>query len=299
MVKVGHLESGVPSSSPHLLAAFRDRLRELGYVEGQNLLIVSRYAEGREERLPQFAAELVTGEVDVIFAIGPPQALAAASATATIPIVFVGGGDPVQLGLVRSLAHPGGNVTGLTFETVELVAKRIELLKEVVPAAGRIGVVWNPNNTVNKLELNEALTAVAKLGLNLLPVEIRTPDDIEEAFVTLTKQGADAVLVTSSPITFPNRVRIAEAAAKAHLPAMTALREYAVAGGLMSYGPSYADHCRRAAVYVDEILHGAKPAELPVQQPGIFELVVNFKAAKALDLTVPGSVIARADEVIE
>jgi putative ABC transport system substrate-binding protein len=171
IAKVGHLESGLPSSSPNLLAAFRQGLRALGYVEGQNLFIVSRYGEGREERLPQVAEELVQYGVDVIFAIGPPQALAAARATDRIPIVFVGGGDPVQIGLVKSFAHPGGNVTGLTFVTVELASKRIQLLKEAVPTAKRLGVLWNPNNTINKLELKEATTATEALGLIPVPIE--------------------------------------------------------------------------------------------------------------------------------
>jgi putative tryptophan/tyrosine transport system substrate-binding protein len=173
--KVGHLESGLPSSSPYLLAAFQQGLRKLGYIEGENLFIERRYAEGLEERLPQLAAELVRFGVDVIFAIGPPQALAAAKATSTIPIVFVGGGDPVAIGLVKSLAHPGGNVTGLTLVTVELAAKRIQLLKEVVPAASRVAILWNPNNSINKLELNEARAAGNTLGLSLVPIEIRTP----------------------------------------------------------------------------------------------------------------------------
>jgi ABC-type uncharacterized transport system substrate-binding protein len=299
IAKIGHLESGLPSSSPNLLAAFRQGLRGLGYVEGQNLFIVSRYGEGREERLPQVAEELVQYAVDVIFAIGPPQALAAARATDRIPIVFVGGGDPVQIGLVKSFAQPGGNVTGLTFVTVELASKRIQLLKEAVPTAKRLAVLWNPNNTINKLELKEATTAAEALGLIPLPIEIRLLEDIDGAFVAMTSQHADAALVLSSPLTFPNRSQIVKAALKARMPTLGALREYAETGVLMSYGPSYADHCERAATYVDKILKGAKPADLPVQLPTIFELVINLTTAKALGLEVPATLLARANDLID
>jgi putative ABC transport system substrate-binding protein len=299
IAKIGHIESGLPSSSPNHLAAFRQGLRELGYVEGQNLFIERRYAEGREERLPQLAEELVQFGVDVIFAIGPPQALAAAKATNRIPILFVGGGDPVAMGLVKSLARPGGNLTGLTFVTVELASKRMQLIKDAVSIAKRVAVLWNPNNVINKLELEKATTTAEALGLTPLPIEIRVLDDIEGAFIAMTRQRADAALVLSSPLTFPNRPRIVESALRARMPTLGALREYAEAGVLMSYGPSYADHCRRAATYVDQILKGAKPADLPVQLPTTFELVINLKTAKALGLDIPPTLLARADEVIE
>ena len=299
IAKIGHIESGLPSSSPNLLAAFRQGLRELGYVEGQNLFIERRYGEGREERLPQLAEELVQFGVDAIFAIGPPQALAAAKATHRIPIVFVGGGDPVAMGLVKSLARPGGNLTGLTFVTVELASKRMQLLKDAVSIAERVAVLWNPNNVINKLELEKATTTAEALGLTPLPIEIRVLDDIEGAFIAMTRQRADAALVLSSPLTFPNRARIVESALRARMPTLGALREYAEAGVLMSYGPSYADHCRRAATYVDQILKGTKPADLPVQLPTTFELVINLKTANALGLDVPPWLLARADEVIE
>jgi putative tryptophan/tyrosine transport system substrate-binding protein len=299
IVKIGHLESGFPSTSPNLLAAFREGLRALGYIEGQNVFIVSRYGEGREERLPQLAEELVQYGVDVIFAIGPPQAVAAAKATNKIPIVFVGGGDPVEMGLVKSFAHPGGNATGLTFATVDLASKRIQLLKEAVPSAKRVAILWNPDNSINKLELKEATTTAEALNLTPLPVEIRVLDDIDGAFAAMASQRSDAALVLSSPLTFPNRPRIVAAALKAGIPTLGALREYAQAGVFMSYGPSYADHCRRAATYVDQILKGAKPADLPVQLPTTYELVINLKTAKALGLEVPPTLIAQADEVIE
>jgi ABC-type uncharacterized transport system substrate-binding protein len=297
--KIGHLESGFPSTSPNLLAAFRQGLRQLGYIEGQNLFIVSRYGEGREERLPQVAGELVEYGVDVIFAIGPPQALALARATNRIPIVFVGGGDPVQTGLVKSFAHPGGNVTGLTFVTVELASKRIQLLKEAIPLAKRVAVLWNPDNAINKLELKEAATTAEALGLTPAPIEIRVLDDIDGAFVAMASQGTDAALVLSSPLTFPNRPQIVKSALRAGISTLGALREYAQSGVLLSYGPSYADHCRRAATYVDRILKGEKPADLPVQLPTTFELVINLKTANALGVTVPPTLLARADEVIE
>src|SRR5208282_5218228 len=186
--RIGHLESGSPSSSPNLLAAFRQGLLDLGYVEGKNFVIESRYAEGNEERLPQLASELVQFGVDVIFAIGPPQALAAAKVTDRIPIVFVGGGDPVEMGLVKSLAHPGGNLTGLTFVTVDLASKRIQLLKDAVSTIERLAIVWNPNNTINKLELDKATEVAETLGLTPLPVEIRVLDDLEGAFIAMTHE---------------------------------------------------------------------------------------------------------------
>jgi putative tryptophan/tyrosine transport system substrate-binding protein len=299
VAKVGHLESGFPSSAPNLLAAFRQGLRDRGYVDGQNLFIVSRYGEGREERLRPLADELVQYGVDVIFAIGPPQALAAAKATDKIPIVFVGGGDPVQMGLVKSFAHPGGNATGLTFVTVDLASKRVQLLKEAIPLAKRLAILWNPDNTINKLELKEAITTAEALALTPLPVEIRVLDDIDGAFEGMKSQNVDATLVLSSPLTFPNRPRIVASAAKARMPTLGALREYAQAGLLMSYGPSYTDHCRRAATYVDDILKGAKPADLPVQLPTKFELILNMRTARTMGVEVPQTLIARADEVIE
>ena len=282
IAKIGHIESGWPSSSPNLLAAFRRGLRELGYIEGETFFIERRYAEGREDRLPQLAAELVQFGVDVIFAIGPPQALAASRATDRIPIVFVGGGDPVAMGLVKSLARPGGNLTGLTFVTVELASKRMQLLKDAVPVVKRVAVLWNPDNVINRLELEKATATAEALGLTGLPVEIRVLEDIEGAFSAMKSQRADAALVLSSPLTFPNRPRIVQSA-----------------GVLMSYGPSYADHCRRAAAYVDQILKGAKPGDLPVQLPTTFEFVINLKTARALGLEMPPTLLARADEVIE
>jgi putative tryptophan/tyrosine transport system substrate-binding protein len=213
--------------------------------------------------------------------------------------VFVGGGDPVQMGLVKSLAHPSGNATGLTFVTVDLASKRIQLLKEAIPSAKRVAILWNPDNTINHLELKEAIKTAEALKLTSLPVEIRVLDDIDGAFAGMASQSVDAVLVLSSPLTFPNRSRIVAAALKAGMPTLGALREYAQAGLLLSYGPSYADHCRRAATYVDNILKGAKPADLPVQLPTTYELVINTNTARTLGVEVPPTLIARADEMIE
>jgi putative ABC transport system substrate-binding protein len=266
-------------------------------VEGQNLFIERRYAEGKEERLPQFAAELVKYGVDVIFAIGPPQALAAAKATDKIPIVFVGGGDPVALGLVKSFAHPGGNVTGITFVTVELAPKRIQLLHEAVPGSKRMGVLWNPNNVINKLELEAATKNADTLGLTVTPFEVRAVGEFEGAFAAMEREHIDATLILSNPLTFPNRVEMTAFALRHHVPTMVSLREYVEAGALMSYGPSYAEHCRQAANYVDQILKGAKPADLPVQLPTEFELTVNSKTAKALGLTIPSSIVLSANIV--
>jgi ABC-type uncharacterized transport system substrate-binding protein len=297
--KVGHIEAGVPSSSPNLLEAFHAELRRLGYVEGENLFIERRYAEGRRELLRHFATEFVTLGVDAIFTVGPQIAQVVATVTDKVPIVFVGGGDPVEIGLVKSLARPGGNVTGLTLSAVELAAKRVQLLKEAVPSAQRLGIVWNMSDPINKLELEEASRAGRALVLDLLLVEVRTLDDFEVAFRELARDRAEAALVLSGPLVFPNRVRLAKLALDARLPTMAPLREYAEAGFLISYGPSFVDHCRRAATYVDQILKGANAADLPVQLPTTLELVVNSKTAKTIGHTVPAALLARADEVVE
>jgi putative tryptophan/tyrosine transport system substrate-binding protein len=238
-------------------------------------------------------------EGDIVDGLPNGQGVLTLKMLATGAVLFVGGGDPVQMGLIKSFAHPGGNVTGLTFVTVDLASKRIQLLKEAVSAATRIAILWNPDNTINKLELKEATRTGEALGLTPLPIEIRRIEDIDSAFDAMISQHADAALVLSSPLTFPNRSRIATSALKARVPTLGALREYAEGGVLMSYGPSYADHCRRAASYVDQILKGAKPADLPVQLPTAYELVINLKTAKALELPISPNLLARADAVIE
>ncbi len=296
--RIGYLDGSSPSARGTLIEAFKDRLRELGHAPSQYVLD-SRYAEGYDERLPELAADLVRGKPDVIFAVGPPPALAAARATSTIPVVFVGVGDPVGTGLLPSLARPPGNVTGITLLAVELAGKRLAILKEAAPRATRVAIIWNPLNPTNERELKEARAAAATLGVTLLPVELRSPDDLDAALAAAVRDRAEAVWLLSSPVTFSNRPRITGYVNQRRLPTMCALREYAFAGCLVSYGPSYADHFRRAAGYVDKILKGAKPADLPVEQPTKFELVINLKTAKALGLTIPKSVLLRADEVIQ
>lgn len=297
--KIGYIEAGSPSSSPSLIAAFQEGLRKLGYLEGENLFIERRYAEGLEERLPQLANELVRFGVHVIFAVGIPPAIAAAKATSTIPIVFVGGGDPVATGLAQSLSRPGGNVTGLSLVAIELAAKRVQLLKDVFPEASRVAVLWNPNFSINKLELNEAARAAKTIGLTLLPIEIRRPEDLDGAFDAMARDKADALFLISSSVTFPNRARIATLASNARIPTLVPLREYVEAGFVVSYGPSFAEHCQRAATYVDQLLKGARPTDLPIQLPTRLELVINAKAAKATDFNISPMLIVRADEVIE
>ena len=280
--------------------AFRQRLRELGYVEGQNLVTESRYAEGREERLPELAAELVRLKVDVIVAPGTAAIQAAQHATRTIPIVMTGANDPAGQGLVVSLAHPGGNTTGLSNLGVELPGKRLELLKETVPQSTRIAVLGNPADPAYEPARNTVTVAAQALGLHLHVVELRRAEELDTAFATMTRAGVDALLVLGEPqLTDRLRGRIVDLAAQSRLPAMCDWRTYADAGCLMSYGASLIDKYQRAAEYVDKILKGAKPADLPVEQPSKFELVINLKTARALGLDVPPSVLARADEVIE
>ena len=282
--------------------AFLQGLRDLGYVEGHNVVIEYRSAEGRLERLPALAAELVSLKVDVIVARATVAALAAKQATRTIPIVFPTVSDPVATGLVTSLARPGGNVTGLSFFTPELVGKSMELLKEAVPGVSRIAVLWQPPAFAEhqgKALLKAAEVAARTLGVRLQVVEARGPDDFEGAFSEMTGARADArVVLTSATFAQAGR-RLVDLTAKSRLPAMYPLREYVDAGGLMSYGPNVLDQFRRAAIYVDKILKGAKPGDLPVEQPTKFELVINLKTAKALSLTIPQSLLQRADQVIE
>ncbi len=296
--RIGYLDGSSPSARTTLVAAFKDRLRELGYAPSQYVLD-SRWAEGYDERLPSLAAELVRDKPDLIFTVGPLSASAAAQATKTIPVVFVGVGDPVGTGLVPSLARPPANVTGITLLAIELAPKRLEALKQAVPGAARVAILWNPASPVNERELKEARAAAGPLGVTLVAVEFRNPEELDEAFVATMRQRPDAVFVLSSPVTFLNRPKIADFGLKHRLPMICALREYALSGCLMSYGPSYIDHFRRAAGYVDKVLKGAKPADLPVEQPTKFELVVNLKTAKALGLAISQSLLLRADEVIE
>ncbi|TMK76167.1 MAG: ABC transporter substrate-binding protein [Actinobacteria bacterium] len=301
VARIGYL-SGNLASGPHLPEAFRQGLRELGYVEGRNVVIEYRDAEGKFERLPALAAELVALKVDVILAGGILSGRAAKRATRTIPIVFVAA-DPVGSGLVTSLARPGGNVTGLSFLAPELVGKCLEQLKQAVPGVNRVAALWQPGASggerTEKDILRGAEVAARALGMRPQFVEARGPADIDRAFSDMTRARAGALTVLTSVMFFSERRRLVDLAAKNRLPAVYPYREFADAGGLMSYGPNVGDLSRRAATYVDKILKGAKPADLPVEQPTKFELVINLKAAKALGLTIPQSVLGRADEVIQ
>ncbi len=300
VARIGYLGSAGPGTPvSHLLDAFRQGLRELGYVEGRNIAIEYRGAEGRFGRLPDLAAELVRLRVDVILVGGTPAALAAKNATGTIPIVLAGVGDPVGTGLVASLARPGGNITGLSFQTPELSAKQLELLKEAIPELSRVAVLSNPGNAGTAPMLRETELAARALGVQLRVMEVRSPDQFASAFARMRRERAGALLVLADPLFFLHRAQLAELAAKSRLPAMYGVTEHAQAGGLMAYSPNFANLFRRAATFVDRILKGAKPADLPVEQPTRFELVINLKTAKALGLTIPPSVLIRADQVIQ
>jgi putative ABC transport system substrate-binding protein len=279
---------------------FRQALRDLGHVEGQSVAIEYRWAEGKSERLLDLATELVRLKVAVIVAHGGvPTAQAAQRATKVIPIVLSGPADPVGAGLVASLARPGGNITGPTLLSDELLGKGLELLREVVPKVTRVAVLWNPTNPGNAHQLRQAEAAAAASGVRFLPVEARAPAEIDSTFVTMARERAGALLVIMDVIFFDRRERIAALAAKNRLPAIYPYGVFAEAGGLMSYAGSRSDLNRQMAVYVDRILKGAKPSDLPVEQPTKFELVINLKTARALGLTIPPSLLQRADRVIE
>ena len=280
------------------ITAFVERLRELGWIEGRTVAIDYRWAEGRPERFAEIAAEFVRLKVDVIFAVGTEAALAAKKATAVIPIVFPVAGDPVGTGIVASLARPSGNVTGLSNLAADLAAKRLEILRDVLPRLARLAILANVGSPAAVLEMHEFRDAASTLGLEVVPLEIRRTDDIAPALESLNGR-ADTLYVVGDPLANFNRIRINTFALVARLPTMYVQREYVEAGGLMSYGPNYPDLNRRAADYVDKILRGAKPAELPVEQPTKFDLVVNLVTARALGITVPPTLLARADEVIE
>jgi putative tryptophan/tyrosine transport system substrate-binding protein len=294
---IGYLALGSSVSGAAQLAAFRQGLGENGYFEGQDVVIDYRWAEGHYDRLPALVADLVSRKVDVIAAGNFPAALAAKSATSTIPIVFSIGGDPVGDGLVASLARPGGNLTGVAFLNVELAQKRVELISELVPQARVIGYLLNPNNSAIEPNIASALTAAGVKGLRLEMLKAGTESEIDAVFATLV-QHVDALLV-ADPLFDSRRDQIVALAARYQIPAIYTWREYVAAGGLISYGTSLSAVFYQAGIYTGRILKGAKPADLPVEQPTKFELVVNLNTAKALGLTVPPSILARADEVIE
>ena len=295
--KIGFLSAGSPH--PREDSIGREAYRELGYIVDKNLTFESRYAEDRLDRLPKFAAELVSLKVDVITAAGTLAPLAAKRATSTIPIVMMAAGDPVGSGLVASLAHPGGNVTGTSLMAPDLAGKRLELLKDLLPRISRVAILWNAANPYSALVREETVGAAQTLEVELQSLEIREPADIDGALEAATGQHADALIVVEDPLTIDLRKKIAEFAVDHRFPTISGLRVFADSGVLMSYGADLADIIRRSVVYVDKILKGAKPSDLPVEQPTKFELVINLKTAKSLGLTIPSLLLARADEVIE
>ena len=287
------LTSGPPSGP------FRESLRELGYVEGRNAVLEVRDTQGVAERIDVFAKELAHRKVDVIVATYPGAVLGAKRATTTIPIVMVHTPDPVQLGLVASLSHPGGNITGTTSLSAELSVKQLEILKQAVPRASRVAVLWNPDNPWHPIAVKGLREGSKSLGVQLQLHEIRNAKEFDGRFGAMAAERAEAVLLLADPMTFVHRARLAELAVKHRLPLMGSLSGYAEAGSVMSYWADGTELSRRTASYVDKILKGAKPQELPIEQPTKYELVVNLKTAKALGLTIPVSVLARADKVIE
>ena len=298
--RVGYLSAGSREATGPLYQAFLGGLSGRGWIESQNLIVESRWAEGRNERLPALAAELVQLKVDVIVAVAEAAALAARDATKSVAVVMLLVGDPVGSKLVASLARPGGNVTGMTFTpTLELLGKRLALLKEAVPHASRVVVLSNPANPSHVRELKATQAAAAPLRLQLHRLEARTPEEFDQAFAVMRRERAEGLLVLVDSMFSIHRTRLAELAATHRLPMMCGVREYVVAGGLMAYGANLAAYVESAAVFVDKILKGAKPADLPVEQPTKLELVINLKTAKALGLTMPPSLLARADQVIE
>jgi putative ABC transport system substrate-binding protein len=297
--RIGWLTGAPLSANAERREAFRQGLRELGYVEGKNIVVEWRAAEGKLDRLSALAAELVRLKVDVIVTTGPTPTRAAKEATVTIPIVMAQDIDPVGTGFVASLARPGGNITGLATLAPEISGKQLELLREILPRLSRVAVLWASSNPGNAQQLKETERAAGALGVKLQHLDVLGPKDIETAFRTASKGRADAVLVLQSGVVIAHRTEIPELAIKSRLPAIYPRSEFVEDGGLMSYGASFTDMDRRAATYVDKILKGAKPADLPVEQPTKFELVINLKAAKQIGLTIPPNVLARADKVIK
>jgi putative ABC transport system substrate-binding protein len=297
---IGYLDAGAPETSARFVSAFRKGLNETGYTEGRNVAIEYRWAYNNFDRLPELASDLVRRRVTVIAAVGGvPAALAAKAATGTVPIVFGFGGDPVQSGMVASLSRPGGNVTGIVSMNVELAAKRLGLLRELVPGATRFAVFINPNNPTTGSATREALAAAASSGWQIEFLNIATNADLNAAFASVVQMRADALLLSPENIFVIRRVQLLTLAARYAVPAIYPSREFAEAGGLMSYGSSYTDMHRQAGSYAGRVLKGEKPAELPVMQPTTFELLINLQTAQALGIDVPSTLIARADEVIE
>jgi ABC-type uncharacterized transport system substrate-binding protein len=300
MPTVGVLDPRLPDNVQDLLRSFRQGLKDTGYVDGENVALEYRWAENQMDRLPTLATELVRRRVAVIAAISPVAATAAKAATSTIPIVFIVNEDPVRRGLVASLAHPGGNLTGINIFTVEVAAKRLDLLRELMPSATRVGVLVNPTNaTVTESTLREVAAAAHPMGLQIKVVNASTSGEIEAAFASFMRERPDALFVGADPYFYSRRVQLAVLAARHTMPTTYSQRDFAEAGGLMSYGTNIADAYRQIGVYAGRILNGAKPADLPAVQASKFELVINLTTARALGLEVPPTLLARADEVIE
>jgi putative ABC transport system substrate-binding protein len=300
VVRIGLLDYGAsdPATAARW-AALRERLRELGYVEGQNTVFLSRKADGQVSRLRGLAAELIDAKIDLLVTAGSEAALAAKQLTSSIPIVTATGADPVEVGLATSLARPGGNVTGVISLIAPLMSKRLELLKQMLPRASRVAILRDPDNRTSALSVRAAESVAKSLGVAVQSVGFRSPSDLEAAFLAVKRARVDAVIFGENTAFIAHRRRIAELAIMHRLPMMVAAKEYAEAGGLVSYGTDYPDLFRRAATYVDKILKGAKPADLPIEQPTKFELVINLKTAKALGLTISPSLLQRADEIIQ
>ncbi|HEY3067878.1 MAG TPA: ABC transporter substrate-binding protein [Methylomirabilota bacterium] len=301
IARIGFLSPSSPSDprTRTFVEAFREGLRDLGWVEGENVTIEYRWAQERTERLLDLARELVRLNVDVVVAATSPAVQAAKRATVTIPIVMTNAGDAVATGFVARIARPEANITGLSMMGGELIGKQMQILTEVVPNLSRVALLWNPTNSSNAPQLRQAEDAVRALGLRLYPLEVRGPDEIEGAFAAMTKDQPGAMIVLLDSMLVANRARIVELAAKRHLPAIYGLTDFVKAGGLIAYGPNVSDMYRRAAAYVDKILKGSKVADLPVEQPTTFELIVNLGAAKALGLAIPPSISARADQLVQ
>ena len=298
--RVGVLSADSPAVSGNLIESFRQGLRDLGYTEGRTIGIEYRWADGRFDQLPNLAAELVGLNVDIILAAGGGQSvLAAKAATATLPIVMTNVGDPVAFGFVASLARPGGNITGVSNQALEVRGKHLELLKDAFPYVARVAVLWNPDNPGSVISRKAFDGPARSLGISLQSVEYRPIDDLEQVFAAMKSERAEALAIINSALVASQRRRIVELAAGGGLPTIGAESQWPKAGGLLSYGVSYVYQYRRAATYVDKILKGANPGELPIEQPTKFELVVNLKAAKAIGLTIPDTLLVRADEVIE
>jgi len=297
--RVGFMGNSTAALEANLVGAFREGLRELGYEEGRNIVIEYRWADGQYERFPALVAELIAAKVDVIVTAGTPAALAVKKTTTTVPLVMVAVGDPVGTGLVPSLARPDGNLTGLSSVAPDLEGKRLELLREIVPSVSHIAVFFNSLNPFHVASMRQAQAAGKTLGIKVQQHDIRKSEDLDRAFAALRKERPDALLILADRVFLHNRQRMMDFTEEQRLPNVNAYKELVEAGGLMSYGPSYEDMHKRAAIYVNKILKGTKPGNLPIEQPTKFTLVVDLKAAKALGISMPAAVISRADEVIE